>query len=341
MTQNGIKITDLRAEVQTLVNSDPTKYNPNKNNTIDDGDELSLLLSEYQCSAEDLTKKGGKTMLTNEEKLAVDEHTNCDDAGICQLITTMVGGIGALVCAGMGIDNVHTILNSKEGLFTDKKINKNVDIETLVKDGSYTTDGRPAYDVGKYMKKYIAEEATNQVGYSFSNEEALANWTSKCNNPGQGYTRDIQGKPFVLRNWKPGDPQFVKTGTKTVEMSKKVLTRGGKLGLINFGLAAIFGLSTVGIFKAINKSYADEKISQIKAEQTKVGQEIMEKRRQEEADRAAREAALKKEELEYKERLNTATSGIENNISRADKKAKSVNKELDKIKEKVTSEEEI
>ena len=48
------------------------------------------------------------------------------------------------------------------------------------------------------------------------------------------------------------------------------------------------------------------------------------------------EEALKQKELEYRERMNTATSGIEQNISTADKKAKSVNNELDKIKKAVT-----
>ena len=340
MTQNGIKITDLRAEIQTLVNSDPTKYNPNRNGKIDDGDELSLLLSEYQCSVEDLTKKGGKTMLTNEEKLAVDKHLNCSDAVNGKIFTGVLGGLATLVCAGMGIDNVHTMLGNKEGFLMDKNFTKNVDIETLVKDGSYTKNGRPAYDIGKYMKTYISEDATRSISLEYSNGVALARNSGGTKvNLGRAYARDIQGKPFVLREWKPGDPQFVKTGTKTVEMTKKALTRAGKLGLINFGLATLFGLSTVGIISAINKSYKNEKISSIKAEQTKVGQQIMEKRRQEEAQRAQREAALKQEELEYKERLNSATSGIENNISRADRKAKSVNKELDKIKEKVTSEE--
>ncbi len=64
----------------------------------------------------------------------------------------------------------------------------------------------------------------------------------------------------------------------------------------------------------------------------------MEQRRKEAAELMAREEAMKKEELEYRERLNDATSGIERNINKADKKAKSVNNELDKIKEKVVNE---
>ncbi len=42
-------ITKFRPEVQTLINSNPAKYDPNGNGVIDDGAELGLLLSEYSC----------------------------------------------------------------------------------------------------------------------------------------------------------------------------------------------------------------------------------------------------------------------------------------------------
>ena len=45
MISQGINISDLRPEVRSLVYSNPAKYNPNNNEKIDDGAELSLLLS--------------------------------------------------------------------------------------------------------------------------------------------------------------------------------------------------------------------------------------------------------------------------------------------------------
>ena len=152
MTQQGIKITDLRAEVQTLVNSDPTKYDPNKNGKIEEGDELSQLLSEYQCKPEDLTSNDGKKMWTLNEQIAANEYAaekaEQDETGI--LATTLGIGAGAITAffslmSAANDDTLHEV-----------KTKKLVDIEKLVNDGSYNTGARPAYDVGTYMKQYIS-----------------------------------------------------------------------------------------------------------------------------------------------------------------------------------------
>ena len=73
---DGIMITDLRPEIQTLVNSNPKKYDRNRNRIIDEGYELSLLLSEYNCKESQLTskKRPKHTMLTKEEKRKVSKH---------------------------------------------------------------------------------------------------------------------------------------------------------------------------------------------------------------------------------------------------------------------------
>ena len=341
MTQNGIKITDLRAEVQTLVNSDPTKYDPNKNGKIDEGDELSQLLSEYQCKKEDLTSNDGGKMWTLNEQLAAnkyaDDNTNSFWGG-----AAIFGGVAAGAVTALG-----TCITASEDKAIEKEIKTKrfVDIEKLVKDGSYNTGGRPAYDIGEYMKHYISEDAAKRMQADLPRTAFRKNIVDLNGLSGSAYfTRDAQGKPFVLRPWKPGDPQFVKTGTEVVEDVKKVKVFNKKLmtkgGLIAAGLA-LGGFAFKGIYDAITRNSAkEEAYTKIKAQQTADGERIFEQRRKEEAELKARKEAMRKEELEYKERLNTATTGIENNISSANKKAKSVNKELDKIKEKVTATEE-
>ena len=49
----SIPIKDLLPEIQLRVNSAPDRYNPNRNNYIDDGEELSTLLSEYKLQSAD------------------------------------------------------------------------------------------------------------------------------------------------------------------------------------------------------------------------------------------------------------------------------------------------
>ena len=341
MTQNGIKITDLRAEVQTLVNSDPTKYDPNKNGRIDEGDELSQLLSEYQCKKEDLTSNDCGKMWTLNEQLAANEYAdkNSGDGSWLFPILSGIAALGTLIGTGIAADDDCQV----EKEIRTKRF---VDIEKLVKDGSYNTGGRPAYDIGEYMKHYISEDAAKRMHTDLPNTAFRKNIVDLATGyqSSSYFTRDAQGKPFILRPWKPGDPQFVKTGTEVVEDVKKVKVFNKKLmtkgGLIAAGLA-LGGFAFKGIYDAITRSNAkEEAYTKLKAQQTADGERIFEQRRKEEAELKARKEAMKKEELEYKERLNTATSGIENNISSANRKAKSVNKELDKIKEKVTATEE-
>ena len=241
MTQQGIKITDLRPEIQTLVNSDPTKYDPNRNRMIDDGDELSQLLSEYQCTKENLAKQGGETMLTCSEKLEVNHYVSSHNEFSKVVTGTILGG-GALLSGFAGVIEI--------GESTDK--------------GFFSV-------------------------------------------------------------------------TKKLGKVTKTLSPYFKSALFGLGLAAVLGTAATAIIKGINNSAEKEAINKIKAQQTEDGERIMAQRRQEEAERAEREEALKQEELEYRERMNTATSGIEQNISTADKKAKSVNRELDKIKKEVTA----
>lgn len=73
----AIQISDLRQEIQTLVRSNPMKYDPNGNGIIDDGEEISLLLSEYGCKESELASKKhpGKTMLTKKEEEEVNLKT--------------------------------------------------------------------------------------------------------------------------------------------------------------------------------------------------------------------------------------------------------------------------
>ena len=339
MTQNGIKITDLRAEVQTLVNSDPTKYDPNKNGKIDDGDELSQLLSEYQCKKEDLTSNDGDKMWTLNEQLAANDYAKTKEEDGSWLFP-IFGGIAALGTL------IGTSIAADDNCQVEKEIRTKrfVDTEKLVADGSYNTGGRPAYDISNKMKHYISEDAAKRMQSDLPRTAFRKNIVDLVGCSGSSYfTRDAQGKPFVLRDWKPGDPQFVKTGTEVVEDVKKVKVFNKKLmtkgGIIAAGLA-LGGFAFKGIYDAITRSSAkNEAFTKIKAQQTADGERIFEQRRKEEAELKARKEAMRKEELEYKERLDAATSGIENNISSADRKAKSVNKELDKIKEKVTTEE--
>ena len=241
MAQQGIKITDLRPEIQTLVNSDPTKYDPNKNGVIDDGDELSQLLSEYQCTRGDLNKQGGETMLTCFEKLEVNDYVSSHNEFSKIATGTIVGG-GALLSGIAGIIQI--------GESTDK--------------GFFSV-------------------------------------------------------------------------TKKLGKVTKTLSPYFRSALFGLGLSAVLGTAAAAIIKGFDNSAEKESIDKIKAQQAADGERIMAQRRQEEAERVQREEALKQEELEYRERMNTATSSIEQNISTADKKAKSVNRELDKIKKEVTA----
>jgi len=333
MTQQGIKITNLRAEVQTLVNSDPTKYDPNKNGIIEEGDELSQLLSEYQCKKEDLVSDKKQKMWTLNEQLEVTEKTkskNIDLGVFFGMVGTIATGIGLWFSGDMFKRGGGKIKENKE-------IEKLVEIEKRIADGTYNKAGRPAADIyshdGRpFMKFHVGGSFIGQKNYKTVQElaDSMYATTGTALPPdGYGYER--------LRDWKPGDPQFIKQ-QKVVKEVKKVFTKGFLKGALGLGVTA---LTAIGLFAAY-KSSANDNIKQaqteIKARQTADGERIMEQRRKEEAELKARKEAMKKEELEYKERLNAATTGIEKRISSANKKAKIVNRELDKIKEKVTAE---
>ena len=208
MTGQGIKITDLRPEIITLVNSNPEKYDVNGNGKIDEGDELSQLLSEYQCKPQDLsssTNKSKKMMLTLEEKQKTD-------TGAC---TVMLGGVGTFI-----------------GII-----------------------GACAAEAG-------------------------------C--------------------------------------------------LATLGAFAIPVAIGIGIGALLDHFTTKANVKTLKAKQSEQGREKIAERNSRETEFAKREAALQQKELEYKERMNSATKNIEKNISKADMKAKSVNKQLEKIKKSVT-----
>lgn len=335
MTQNGIKITDLRAEVQTLVNSDPTKYDPNKNGKIDEGDELSQLLSEYQCKKEDLTSNDGGKMWTLNEQLEISNKTKSknDELGL------FLGLTGAIT-TGIGSWFAHDMFKLSDGkIYENKEIEKVVvGMEKRVADGTYNPKGRPAADI--YSKSgrpfMIYHKGGTMIGQKRYNtlQELADSWRptydTAIGKGGLGVD--------LLRDWRPGDPQFVKE-QKVVKDVKKVFTKGFKKGILGLGITALAGIGLFAAYKTSANDNIKQAQTEIKAKQTADGERIFEQRRKEEAELKARKEAMKQEELEYKERLNTATTGIEKNISSANRKAKSVNKELDKIKEKVTTEE--
>ena len=335
MAQDGIKITDLRPEVQTLVNSDPTKYDPNKNGQIDDGDELSQLLSEYQCTKEDLTSTKGDKMWTLNEQLEIERETKSknDELGLWF-------GLTGAITTGIGSWFAHDMFKLSGGKIREsKEFEKVVDgIEKRVADGTYNPKGRPAADIyskdGRpFMKFHVGGSYYGQKQYN-TLQELADSWRPTYDTAtgpgGLGVDR--------LRDWKTGDPQFVPE-QKVVKEVKKVFTKGFKKGIIGLGVTALSALGICAAYKVSANDNIKQAQTEIKARQTADGERIMEQRRKEEAELKARKEAMKKEELEYKERLNTATSGIERSVASANQKAKNVNRELDKIQEKVTAEE--
>ena len=87
----SIKHAELRPEVLTLVRSNLAKYDPNNNGVVDDGDELSQLLSEYQTQVNKLTEGRG-TILTNHEKSQIDKFTEADKEAMA-----LIGGAGGFI----------------------------------------------------------------------------------------------------------------------------------------------------------------------------------------------------------------------------------------------------
>ncbi len=231
----SIKITSLRPEIQTLVNSNPNKYDPNSNFKIDDGVELSQLLSEYGCTEKQLTSKGGKEMFTYDERQTIKEYGNHNSQTSRDSIavTSLVTGIGGLATTGYQINRA---LSNFE-------------------------------DAGQVFKKI-----------------------------------------------------------------PKHLRIGNGIGLaIGLGLTA---LSVFGFTKGMSlaqKSAEKEAMLVLKAEQSKKGEATFQERLKYEEEMKQREAALKQDELEYKERVHTATAGIDNRLKTAEKRAKSINANLKEI----------
>lgn len=218
MAGQGIKITDLRPEVQTLVNSDPKKYDSNANGKIDDGVELSQLLSEYQCKAEDLTSADKKEpMWTTAEQVDIIKRTAKKDN---VLNYTLALGVG---------------LTSFLGLL-----------------------GACASESGKGALKVL-----------------------------------------------------------------------GVAGLI---IGTMFGCTDL-----CNKPNKKEAQLELKAEQSQKGTATMQERLKQEAEMREREAALKQDELEYRERMNDATQGVDTKLKSVERRANNINKNLKEAEAKTTA----
>jgi hypothetical protein len=309
------------------VNSDPTKYDPNGNGYIDDGDELSQLLSEYQCNEKDLTSTGGDTMYTLAEKVEIrDAGQNAKDAesrtdrSVALPALSVFGGfftafIGGVVCS----ENA-----DKDGNITYKTKSS---VMKKVADGSYTKGAKPAYDYKTYMKQPISEGTAQHLKYYPKIEELSSAYIN-------GYSRNLKGEPFTLREWKVGDPQFV----KQTSVVKKVLPKGKATGLL--ALAGLAVVATGFVAEWLIENSAKNKAenvakTNIKAKQTADGERIMKQRRAEEEALRQRQEAMKQEELEYQEKMQAATSSIDKQVTSAEAKAKRINKELDNAKSKI------
>ncbi len=235
----SINITNLRPEIQTLVNSDPNKYDPNANGKIDDGVELSQLLSEYGCAEKQLTSKGGEEMFTYQERKEIKSfgvRYGNDNIGAIALCSAVAGGIG-VITTGVQMSSAFRNLENAKGVFKN---------------------------IPKHLK------IGNGIGLAI----------------GLGFT--------AL----------------------------GVLGL------------TKGISNAFKSGENRAKL-EIKAEQSKKGTATLQERLQHEEEMRQREAALKQDELEYKERVHTATTGIDTKLKTAEKRAKNINNNLKEAESKV------
>lgn len=239
-----IQITNLRPEVQTLVNSNPEKYDPNENGKIDDGVELSQLLSEYGCTEKQLTAKGGEEMFTYEERKEIKERASKDPGGEVGGIAgiSAIAGLVGIITTGVQMNNAFNNLCKANNVF--KKIPKHLKIG-------------------------------NGIGLAIG------------------------------------------------------------LGLTALG---VFGL-TKGISNA-QKSCEKQAKLEIKAEQSKKGTATLHERLQHEEEMRQRETALKQGELEYKERVHTATTGIDTRLKTAEKRAKNINQNLKEAEKKVEQKED-
>jgi hypothetical protein len=324
MTQ-GINITSLRPEIQTLVNSDPTKYDPNGNGYIDDGEELSLLLSNYQCRKEDLTSSDKKTMFTLAEQSEISEAGQKAKNENSSSLKAPAIAIGSGV-AIMG-SFISTMLSKNGHILTHKKLS----VEKLVADGSYTKGGRPAYDIHKYMKQEISDGATKNME-SYPTFESIVHVNG---NKASSYVRDLNGKPYILRNWKKGDPQFVKDGVKVIEKYVPLTKRVKQFGLAGLAIAAVGFVADYFIdSSAKNKAENEAKIN-IKAKQTADSEKIMSERRKQAEELRQRQEAMNQAELEYRENMQSATEAIDKHVSSAKTNAEQINKQLNEAKTKI------
>ena len=215
MAEQGIKIVNLRPEIQTLVNSDPMKYDPNANGKIDDGVELSQLLSEYGCKVEDLTAQGGEEMFTKAEEVDIRKRTAKKD-----------------------------------------------------------TDLNNAFTMGAGLTTFVGLLAA-------------------C----------------------------------AADSGKGALKTLGVAGLI---IGTMFGCTSL-----CNKPNKKEAQIELKAEQTQQGQATMQERLKHEQEMREREMALKQSEAEYKERIHTATEGVDTKLKSAERRANNINKNLKAAEEKI------
>lgn len=235
----SINITNLRPEIQTLVNSDPNKYDQNSNAKIDDGVELSQLLSEYGCTEKQLISKGGEEMFTYKEREEIKD---------------------------LATKNSHDDKNLLDGL---------------------------AFFLG--------------IG-------GIGTTVAKFNNL-LGHLENANG---VFKNI----PKHLRIGNV-------------------FGLAIGLGLTASSVFALtkgvsnLQKSAENDAKLLIKAEQSRKATAIFQERLQHEVEMRQREATLKQDELEYKERIHTATTGIDTKLKTAEKRAKNINNNLKEAEKKV------
>lgn len=224
----GIEITSLRPEIQTLVNSDPKKYDPNANGQIDDGVELSQLLSEYQCKAEVLTDFDKKEpMWALAEKTEIRNKAEDKSKGD-KTISRIVAGI---------------------------------------------------LTFGSLM------------------------------------------------------------GTLNVMAESKSLKKAGWIG--GAITAAIFLGGMFGVPAYFQKNAEKNAKLDIKAEQSAKGAATMQERLKHEQEMREREVALKQRDAEYQERIQTATTEIDNKLKTADRRAKNINKNLKEAEAKTEVKEPV
>lgn len=337
----GTEITKLRVEVQTLVNSEPTKYDPNANGIIDDGDELSLLLSEYQCNEADLTNKEGPKLWTQAELLDIEKRVkenSKDKTKTNRVIAWITGLLGIGVGVSMAKKAISTETKQVEYTEFIEKFKK-------VSDGSYSPDAKPAPDLysstGKpVMIRTVAPTEAKQHHHIYGSVEEL----KKFGNGNELLAHGRSGTGYEsLRNWIPGDPQFIPDGKEAVKkvktvtnriINKKMLLKAGAVG----GGVVLASILATTIANLVIKNKAENQAkTAIKAQQAKVGGDLMDQKRAKEEEMRQREAALKQKELEYQQNMDEATKNIERQVTFAQRKANKLNADLKELQAQVDS----